>query len=426
MEGSIWYTDWFNPLSSSRIDVSFLTIIEVLTASSLAYLFTKFIILPLDLRKDLYGSGYQFVTGSKHDRINQINTIRRNRKIGEIPPVFPNGWFAIAESSHVPKGKPLHVSALGENFAVFRGEDGQCHVLDASCPHLGANMAIGGRIIGNCIECPFHRWQFDGRDGKCSTIPFTEKIPKFAEVKRWDSLEMNDLVFVHYNAEGESPTWAPEEIPEIKSRNFIYRGRNEFFVNAHIQQIPENGSDLVHFSALHSKSVICGGDITKQQTNWLNIFTHNWESVWHPSTDPELKHIGISKLLHHIDFCGFKLGSLDADIRQVGPGYVELKFLTPLGRLVITQTVTPIEPLVQKVVHRVYTPWQLALYGTIMLIGESVMFERDVTIWNHQKYLNKPLLMKEDKSVAKYRRWFSQFYSTNSPTYTSVKRCLEW
>lgn len=46
---------------------------------------------------------------------------------------------------------------------------------------------------------------------------------------------MNDLVFVHYNAEGESPTWAPEEIPEIKSRNFIYRGRNEFFVNAHIQ-----------------------------------------------------------------------------------------------------------------------------------------------------------------------------------------------
>ena len=44
----------------------------------------------------------------------------RNRKLGKLPPVFPNGWFALLESSQIKKGQVKHVSALGENFAVFR------------------------------------------------------------------------------------------------------------------------------------------------------------------------------------------------------------------------------------------------------------------------------------------------------------------
>lgn len=63
----------------------------------------------------------------------------------------------------------------GEQVAVFRGRDGKAHVVDAYCPHLGANLAVGGRVVGNCIECPFHGWQFNGEDGKCVRIPYAEK-----------------------------------------------------------------------------------------------------------------------------------------------------------------------------------------------------------------------------------------------------------
>lgn len=63
----------------------------------------------------------------------------------------------------------------GENFAVFRSTSGEVYVLDAYCPHLGANMAIGGVVRGECLECPFHAWQFSGQDGKCSHIPYTDK-----------------------------------------------------------------------------------------------------------------------------------------------------------------------------------------------------------------------------------------------------------
>jgi cholesterol 7-dehydrogenase len=40
---------------------------------------------------------------------------------------------------------------------------------------MGANLAVGGRVVGDCLECPFHGWQFRGSDGQCTKIPYSEK-----------------------------------------------------------------------------------------------------------------------------------------------------------------------------------------------------------------------------------------------------------
>lgn len=58
---------------------------------------------------------------------------------------------------------------------MFRGHSGTAYVVDAYCPHLGASLAVGGRVVGSCIECPFHGWQFQGKDGKCVRIPYADK-----------------------------------------------------------------------------------------------------------------------------------------------------------------------------------------------------------------------------------------------------------
>ena len=39
---------------------------------------------------------------------------------------------------------------------------------------MGANIGIGGHVIGDCLECPFHGWQFRGSDGKVTKIPYSE------------------------------------------------------------------------------------------------------------------------------------------------------------------------------------------------------------------------------------------------------------
>lgn len=47
------------------------------------------------------------------------------------------------------------------------------HIFDAYCPHLGANLGVGGIVKGDCIECPFHQWSFRASDGECTNIPYS-------------------------------------------------------------------------------------------------------------------------------------------------------------------------------------------------------------------------------------------------------------
>ena len=91
-------------------------------------------------------------------------------------------------------------------------------------------------MIGKCIECPFHGWQFDGESGECSKIPYSSsKIPAQAKVKVWPSLEFNGFILVWYDAEGREPSWFPEEMTIINTRGMKYRGCSTHFVNAHIE-----------------------------------------------------------------------------------------------------------------------------------------------------------------------------------------------
>lgn len=61
------------------------------------------------------------------------------------------------------------------------------------------------------------------------------------------------------------------------SKEFVYHGRNEFYVNCHIQEIPENGADLAHFSAVHSFSVLAGGNPINSVLK--NKGKHHWKPL---------------------------------------------------------------------------------------------------------------------------------------------------
>jgi len=134
-------------------------------------------------------------------KANEINEIRKRRKIGDnLPPVYPNGWFAICESSQLPVRTAQEVYAVGisryekkncirffscaffdlrftyagKDLVVWRGDSGTAYVADAFCPHLGAHLGVNGTVSGECIECPFHSWAFEGCTGKLVNIPYAD------------------------------------------------------------------------------------------------------------------------------------------------------------------------------------------------------------------------------------------------------------
>uniref|UniRef100_A0ACB8EZM6 Uncharacterized protein n=1 Tax=Sphaerodactylus townsendi TaxID=933632 RepID=A0ACB8EZM6_9SAUR len=314
-----------------------------------------------------------------------------------------------------------------EQFAVFRDASGQSYVVDAYCPHLGANLSVGGRVMGSCIECPFHGWQFSGKDGKCTRIPYAEKVPEFAKIKVWPSCEVGGMILVWYHCDGVSPTWQVPEQEEVASGAWVFHGTTEHFVNAHVQEIPENAADAAHLSFLHEPWIMNGVDLRHTKSKFWRFMKHHWKAEWQPEPD---MHCSCLIVKHSLTIFGKHFPLLDMMIsaRQIGPGLVFLIFQHDfLGCGVMIHSVTPVEPLLQHVTHRIYYQRSVpSIIPKFLLWAESIQFERDVMIWNNKQYLSKPLLVKEDAAIQRHRRWYSQFYSENSPKFPSQNTGLDW
>lgn len=117
---------------------------------------------------------------------------------------------------------------------------------------------------------------------------------------------------------------------------------------------------------------------------------------------------------------------IDADIVQAGPGFVVLVLNLFLGKIIILQTLTPMEPLVQNLSHDFYAPWYLGWLTKFIMIGETVNVARDVMIWNSKQFVRNPLLPKEEKPLKMFRNWFAQFYSENSKSFAHAHETLDW
>ncbi|XP_061589460.1 cholesterol 7-desaturase nvd [Cololabis saira] len=390
-------------------------IIAALALLVLSWLY-RLLFCPLLLLRTPDDMGY--VAEDGRTKAQAANQVRRRRKVGELPPIYPNGWYRVLDSHMLKNGDVKNVSVLGEQVAVFRGQDGKAYVLDAYCPHLGANLAVGGQVSGNCLECPFHGWQFRGNDGKCVKIPYAEKVPEFVSVQHWRSCEVNQQILIWFHCDGDKPHWTVPEQQEITNGQWVYRGRTEHFINAHIEEIPENAADIAHLNYLHTPGIASGVDLRYTHSKTWEFMRHNWKVQWEPEPEPN-EHCSQMVLKHALTVFGWHWPLLDLHVvaRQVGPGLVFLQFNHSfLGQGMIMQSVTPVEPLLQCVSHSIFyqsnTP---AVVPKFLLKAECIQFERDVMIWNYKKYNSKPVLTKEDSAIRKHRRWYSQFYSENSP-----------
>ncbi|XP_033245602.1 cholesterol 7-desaturase isoform X1 [Drosophila miranda] len=358
----------------------------------------------------------------KRDAINRIRKAKKNSS-NEMPPPFPNGWYGILESSKLQPGDAKFIACLGEKLVVYRTHEHNVFILDAYCPHLGANLGIGGRVVGDNIECPFHQWSFRGEDGGCNNIPYSTSIPRGTNVKKWISQEVNDFIFIWYHAESSEPWELP--VPMEAQKKNVYHGRNEFYINCHIQEIPENGADMAHFAAIHNESFL-SGSLAPRISVLSRFGCHKWNASWFPTTGKD-KHIAEIALTHSLKIIG-KVNCFQMKVsgKQIGPSYVYLTMnSSTFGQIQILQTITPIEPLLQKVVHRFYGPRWLGPLLKVFIYGESIMFERDINMWNHKVFRRNPILAKEDTSIKQFRVWYSQFYTSNSKQFSDVGN-VDW
>jgi len=110
--------------------------------------------------------------------------------------MYINFWYVAEESKNVTD-KPVKVEMLGQEFALFRDSKGDVQCISNTCTHRGASMA-NGKIKGDCLECPYHGWTFEG-DGTCVRLPSLgpdAKIPKRANIDAYPVQEKYGFIHV--------------------------------------------------------------------------------------------------------------------------------------------------------------------------------------------------------------------------------------
>jgi nitrite reductase/ring-hydroxylating ferredoxin subunit len=174
-----------------------------------------------------------------------------------------NSWYHICDSDELKDGRVIEVRALGLTLAVWRDAEGKpvCH--SAYCLHLGANLAVGGKVVDGCIQCPFHNWRF-GSDGSIRHIPYAknpDQCPKSPKLPVYPCVDWCGIVCMYFHADGpetkpefELPDWVPNQMEKEKWAPFSKLDLGHVTLTP-IDWVDQAG-DHAHFHTLHNEFLI--------------------------------------------------------------------------------------------------------------------------------------------------------------------------
>lgn len=309
-------------------------------------------------------------------------------------PTVPNGWYKALDSDQLARGEVKPLSILDRELAVYRGEDGKPRVVDAYCAHLGAHLGHGGIVSDKALVCPFHEWRWDGDDGRCLAIPYTDRIPARARIRTYPTCERNGYVAFWFHAEGRPPSFDFDEIPETSDPAFRLYKRVQWELDSHVQEIYENVVDVAHFRSLHKMDV--------KQVSWQPVGSPNAPTVrlW-----VDLRRDNTTQSAEG--------GETKIESFMYGPG-LQVTRLSGRMRGISVNSLTPLRAERVRVEHAYYVERSDAeSEKEVEGFWDYYMQDHylDFRIWNHKRFLERPVLAEGDGDVAMFRRWFSQFYS---------------
>jgi phenylpropionate dioxygenase-like ring-hydroxylating dioxygenase large terminal subunit len=302
-------------------------------------------------------------------------------------------WYWAFKSSELKKGQIRPLQFLGEDLAVYRGEDGIVRALSAYCPHMGAHLAEG-RVEGSGVRCFFHAWKYS-ETGELIDIP-CRPTPGFDEkVQAWPVCEKYGVIWIYT---GTEPTHPVHVIPELEGAEVVSAFGNTFIKGCHPNVVMINAIDAHHFTSVHRLPVqVCF------ETRALNAQSIQFNNVTHiPRTRWYLRFFSrfyAGPLTYSMCYTAGSTGSV-----TVGPDFLHCHIIFALrptadGRAEgLTILLTPVSPVKNK------RPWlnffnplllfATKLVGNYFAAGDTEVFQ---TIRFHFK---RPL--KEDDAIIRF------------------------
>jgi phenylpropionate dioxygenase-like ring-hydroxylating dioxygenase large terminal subunit len=193
--------------------------------------------------------------------------------------MIPNQWYAILDSNEVKRSKSVGITRFGEKLVVWRNARGEVGCLRERCPHRGVALSTG-QVIGDCIECPFHGFQFDAT-GRCRTIPANgtnAAPPRVFDAKAYATRESHGFIWAWY---GEPRADLPP-VPFFDDidATFSFMTYHDHW-SVHYTRAIENQLDVVHLPFVHKSTIgrgnqtLVDGPRVTLEDNRLCIWVYN-------------------------------------------------------------------------------------------------------------------------------------------------------
>lgn len=185
--------------------------------------------------------------------------------------MLKNFWYVAADESQI-SNKPLHVKVLGQKFVVFKDSLGAIHCLSDICVHRGGSLSQG-RVVGDCIECPYHGWQFSG-SGSVKKIPAQDPSVKISNRAKIDAYPVElryGWVWVFIGDLKPEQRPPIPSFPEFSDQNWRCI-KGDFKWNADYARVVENGLDFSHAPFVHPSF----GDRNNPVIEDFKVNTHEW------------------------------------------------------------------------------------------------------------------------------------------------------
>lgn len=304
-------------------------------------------------------------------------------------PPIPNGWFQVAYADEVAPGDVLPLRYFGKDLVLFRTESGKLTVLDAHCPHLGAHLGHGGKVLGEDLECPFHAWKF-GADGKCTDVPYAKRIPPKATLGCWQLCETAGMIMVWHHAAGEPPQWELPQIPEYGHEDWSDQQRRRWRIKTRNQEMAENAVDSAHFRYVHGTNNMPQSQ-AEVNGHILRVFSDTGMETPQGKVDGTVESLSHGFGFAVVRFRGLVETLLCNSVTPIDDDYVDVRFafqVKKMGGADITKGV-----------------------GRAFVAEIERQLHQDIPIWENKVQWQRPMLCDGDGPIAMFRKWCEQFYT---------------
>lgn len=315
----------------------------------------------------------------------------------EIEDRYARGWHYIGMRQEFVN-EPLRLACFGTLLVGYRGEDGEVHVLDGYCPHMGADLCEGA-VEGNSIRCPFHAWRW-GSDGVCDEIPYATRIPDKAKIKKWPTMEVNGLVFVWNDPEGSEPT-CDITIPNINIdesdewTDWIVRTSR---INTNCRELIDNVSDKAHFATVHHSEAV----------EFTNIFErHIATQIMLGINDGGSEFDDSAEMISTATYYGPAV--MIDDMKQIFNGHQVESIWLNSHRPVDLNSFDLCFGVAMKKIKGLSDEENKAFVQAYVTASQA-SFDQDIKIWYNKTRVDNPVLCDGDGPINMLRQWYQQFY----------------